>query len=99
MNNAADACEREVEVNGSWNDRELRLEISDHGEGVNETVSAHAGEPFFTTKPPGKGLGLGLFLAQSAIGRLGGSVQLFNRAEGGACARIILPLSGLLLRS
>ncbi len=97
LNNAADACEREVEVNGSWNDRELSLEICDRGEGFNESVASHAGEPFFTTKPPGRGLGLGLFLAQSAIRRLGGSVQLFNRAEGGACARIVLPLSGLLL--
>lgn len=98
LNNAADASEREVEVNGRWNERELHLEIADHGGGVSKTVSAHVGEPFFTTKPPGKGLGLGLFLAQSAIGRLGGSVQLFNRAEGGACARIVLPLAGLLLR-
>lgn len=97
LNNAADASEREVEISGRWNERELCLEISDHGEGVNETVAKHAGEPFFTTKPPGRGLGLGLFLAKSTIQRLGGSVVLSNRAEGGACVRIVLPLAGLSL--
>ena len=40
---------------------------------------------------------LGLFLAQSTIKRLGGSVELFNRQQGGACARIILPLPGLIM--
>jgi two-component system sensor histidine kinase RegB len=99
LNNAADASEQEVEIHGSWNDRELCLEICDRGAGITATAAAHAGEPFFTTKPPGQGLGLGLFLAQSTIKRLGGNVQLSNRAEGGACARIILPLSGLLLHS
>lgn len=99
LNNAADASEQEVEVIGDWNERELRLEIRDRGAGLSDGAASHAGEPFFTTKPPGSGLGLGLFLAQSAIKRLGGSLQLSNRAEGGACARIVLPLSGLLLRS
>jgi two-component system sensor histidine kinase RegB len=97
LNNAADASEHDVEVSGQWNERELRLEICDSGAGVSSAVASHAGEPFFTTKPPGKGLGLGLFLAQSSIRRLGGSVQLVNRAEGGACALIVLPLSALSL--
>lgn len=99
LNNAADASEQDVEVNGRWTERELCLEICDSGAGVSAAVASHAGEPFFTTKPPGKGLGLGLFLAQSSIRRLGGSVQLLNRAEGGACARIVLPLSALSLSS
>ena len=97
LNNAADASEREVEVVGHWNAAELRLEICDRGEGLSAAAASHAGEPFFTTKPPGQGLGLGLFLAQSAIRRLGGSVELFNRREGGACARIVLPLLGLTM--
>jgi two-component system sensor histidine kinase RegB len=97
LNNAADASEQSVEVNGRWNERELYLDICDQGTGVSDTVASHAGEPFFTTKPPGQGLGLGLFLAQSTIKRLGGSVQLFNRAEGGACTRIVLPLARLSL--
>jgi two-component system sensor histidine kinase RegB len=97
LNNAADASEQGVEVTGRWDDRELRLEICDRGAGVSAAAASHAGEPFFTTKPPGQGLGLGLFLAQSTIKRLGGSVELFNRQQGGACARIVLPLPGLIM--
>ena len=99
LNNAADASEQAVEVSGRWDERELRLEICDRGDGVSAAAASHAGEPFFTTKPPGQGLGLGLFLAQSTIRRLGGSVELFNRQEGGACTRIVLPLLGLTMAS
>ena len=99
LNNAADASEQTVEVSGHWDERELRLEICDRGDGVSAAAASHAGEPFFTTKPPGQGLGLGLFLAQSTIRRLGGSVELFNRREGGACTRIVLPLLGLTMAS
>ena len=99
LNNAADASEWQVEVVGHWSDSELLLEICDHGEGLSAAATSHAGEPFFTTKPPGQGLGLGLFLAQSAIRRLGGSVELFNRREGGACTRIVLPLLGMTMTS
>ena len=99
LNNAADASEQAVEVSGHWDERELRLEICDRGDGVSAAAASHAGEPFFTTKPPGQGLGLGLFLAQSTIKRLGGSLDLFNRREGGACTRIVLPLLGLTMAS
>ena len=99
LNNAADASEWQVEVVGHWSDSELLLEICDHGEGLSVAATSHAGEPFFTTKPPGQGLGLGLFLAQSTIRRLGGSVELFNHREGGACARIVLPLLGMTMTS
>lgn len=93
LNNAADASEQSVEINGRWDEDELCMDVCDQGAGVSDAVASHAGEPFFTTKPLGQGLGL--FLAQSTIKRLGGSVQLFNREEGGACTRIELPLAGL----
>ncbi len=93
LNNAADASEQSVEINGRWDEVELCMDICDQGDGVSDAAASHAGEPFFTTKPLGQGLGL--FLAQSTIKRLGGSVQLFNREEGGACTRIELPLAGL----
>lgn len=98
LNNAADASEQHVEVRGRWSGHTLYLEVCDRGEGVSEAAALHAGEPFFTTKAPGQGLGLGLFLAQSTLRRLGGSVYLTNRPEGGACARIVLPLAGLTTR-
>ena len=96
LNNAADASPHCVEVEALWSERELTIEVRDRGQGVTPEVESQAGQPFFSTKAPGQGLGLGLFLAHTTISRLGGSVRLFNRDGGGACTRVILPLSPLL---
>src|SRR5262249_11724279 len=56
---------------GTW-----RLEVRDHGAGMAPDVLARAGEPFFTTKAPGTGMGLGIFLARATMERLGGSLEL-----------------------
>ena len=95
LNNAADASPEHIEVSGRWSYSELTLEIRDRGAGLSPDTAQVVGQPFFTTKAPGQGLGLGLFLAQATLRRLGGSVQMYNREGGGACARLILPLSGL----
>jgi two-component system sensor histidine kinase RegB len=54
-------------------------------------VLARAGEPFFTTKPPGKGMGLGLFLARTVVERLGGTLQISSRPAAGTTVAIELP--------
>ena len=50
--------------------------VADRGAGMPPEVLARIGEPFFTTKPPGRGMGLGLFLARAVVERLGGTLQL-----------------------
>ncbi len=92
LNNAADASPHCVEINETWNDRRLFIEICDRGPGLGPEAMANAGKPFFTTKPPGRGIGIGLFLANATIERFGGTVQLTNRKGGGACTQISLPL-------
>lgn len=71
----------------------LRLTIADRGPGMAADVLARASEPFYTTKAPGSGMGLGLFLARSVVERLGGSLRLESPEEGGAVATIVLPLA------
>lgn len=97
LNNAADASPEQVEVQGEWDASELRLAICDRGPGLTPAIQAQAGRALFTTKEPGQGLGMGLFLAHATIGRFGGSVQLFNREGGGACTRLVLPLANLVV--
>lgn len=97
LNNAADASPERVEVQGEWDESELRLTICDRGEGLTPDIQAQAGKALFTTKEPGQGLGLGLFLAHATIGRFGGNVHLFNREGGGACTRLVLPLTNLVI--
>lgn len=71
----------------------LRLTVTDQGPGMPAEILERASEPFFTTKSPGRGMGLGLFLATSVIERLGGSLRLESPASGGTIATIVLPLS------
>jgi two-component system sensor histidine kinase RegB len=94
LNNAAEASTW-VAIDVRWDDVALVLEIRDQGAGFAPHVLEHVGEPFFTTKPPGSGMGLGLFLARSTLERFGGHLQLANRVEGGSVCRIDLPIEHL----
>lgn len=90
LNNAADASPRRIEVESRCNEHELTLAIHDHGPGLTAEAAARAGSAFFTTKEDGRGLGL--FLANATLERLGGKVRLFNREGGGATTEVALPL-------
>ncbi len=74
-------------------DGAVRLSIVDRGPGMRSEVLARAGEPFFTTKQPGQGMGLGLFLARSVVERLGGTLQIDSRLGVGTQAVVELPSS------
>jgi signal transduction histidine kinase len=60
------------------------LEVEDNGPGIPQEVLPRLFQPFFTTKPPGKGTGLGLALCREYVSRVGGSLHAENRPEGGA---------------
>jgi two-component system sensor histidine kinase RegB len=94
FNNAADASPAEVDIRAEWDERMLRIEVCDGGPGIDEKVLLAAGRSFITTRP--QGTGIGLFLAHAAIERFGGAIVLANRAGGGACARVELPLTRIL---
>ena len=95
LNNAADAAPPgsvtpAIEICAHWNTASFTLEIHDQGKGLSEEAELKAGSAFFTTKTEGHGLGL--FLANATLERMGGSVRLFNREQGGATTEIILPI-------
>lgn len=91
VQNALDACPREpVRVLVSA-DQQLQILISDAGPGMPQEVLARAGEPFFTTKDPGSGMGLGLFLARSVVERLGGGITIDSLPGSGTTVRVTLP--------
>jgi two-component system sensor histidine kinase RegB len=79
-----------VRLEVSHDSEMLRVSVQDQGPGVSADVLRHAGEPFFTTKEPGRGLGLGLFLARIFAERFGGTVKL--RSGDGTIAVLELPL-------
>lgn len=93
LNNAADASSEGMQIQLHWNDKHIVLEIQDQGPGLTAEAASRAGSAFFTTKEEGRGLGL--FLANATLERMGGSVRLFNREGGGATTEVTLPLQRL----
>jgi two-component system sensor histidine kinase RegB len=89
LNNAADASPQPVEIFTRWDNSNFTLEIHDQGTGLSEDAALRAGSAFFTTKQGGRGLGL--YLANATIERMGGTVRLYNREAGGATTVLALP--------
>jgi two-component system sensor histidine kinase RegB len=80
-------------------DAMVRIEVRDRGEGMSEDARRRAGEPFFTTKEPGHGLGLGLFLVRTFAERSGGTLEFHGAAGTTAILEIpALPLDASPLR-
>jgi two-component system sensor histidine kinase RegB len=69
----------------------VRVSVQDRGPGMPPDVLARVGEPFFTTKVPGEGMGLGLFLTQALAEQLDGEFHITSRAGAGTEASIKLP--------
>jgi len=70
-----------------------RIAISNNGPAIASDVLQHMFEPFVTTKPAGKGLGLGLMLSNHIARSFGGELHARNLAPGGAEFVVLLPLA------
>lgn len=77
----------------------IRVSVLDRGHGMPPDVLSRVGEPFFTTKVPGEGMGLGLFLTRALAEQLGGEFHIVSRAGAGTEAWIDLPAAGAAERS
>lgn len=70
-----------------------RLTVRDNGCGMTRDVLARVGEPFFTTKPPGQGTGLGLATVFGSLRDLGGSVEVASELGQGTTFVLRCPAS------
>ena len=68
------------------------FECRDNGPGIAQKLRQDIFKPFFTTKPVGKGTGLGLYICHEIISKHGGSITLETAAEPGGCFVVRLPL-------
>lgn len=93
VKNALDASSPEqlVALTVSEDQGEVTFTVEDEGPGMSTDVLSRAVEPFFTTKPRGEGMGLGLFLAQSVAEQMGGRLVLTSSPGHGTRASLVLP--------
>jgi two-component system sensor histidine kinase RegB len=88
----ASALDRPVEILANISGDRLLFTVRDCGHGMTAEILAHLGEPFFTTKEPGRGMGLGTFLARVFAENLHGSLEFESAAGEGTTAILELPI-------
>ena len=69
----------------------VMIAVSDTGHGMTPEVAARVFEPFYTTKPDGKGTGLGLAMVFGFIKQSGGHVKIYSEPNEGTTVRLYLP--------
>ena len=71
---------------------EVWVEVADTGSGIPESIRSRIFDPFFTSKPVGKGTGMGLSIAYGIIQAHHGRIELKSEMGQGTTFRVILPI-------
>jgi len=96
--NALDAVQQthDPSVRVSWkicpNTEEVEILVEDNGPGIESDCKEHIFDPYFTTKSPGKGLGLGLSISYNILQDFDGRISLMDTTEG-ACFQMMIPMA------
>jgi CheY-like chemotaxis protein len=72
--------------------QQLRIEVADNGPGIPRALRARVFEPYFTTKPTGIGLGVGLAVSLGIVEAHGGTLSVECPPTGGAVFCVVLPV-------
>ena len=91
--NAVDAMHEQgtVKLRSRADDRLVVAEVIDEGVGIRRAELNKIFEPFYTTKPPGRGTGLGLSVCYAIVGAHGGRIEVDSIPGAGSVFRILLP--------
>lgn len=71
---------------------DVLFQVQDSGPGMPKEIQDRLGEPFFTTREPGQGMGLGLFIARSLVEHLGGALEVDSAPGRGTKVEIYIPM-------
>ena len=95
IQNALDVMEGDAEprlhIAAQVADGKLQVRVRDFGPGIATEALGKVFDPFYTTKPVGKGTGLGLYVSYGMATDAGGDLQADNHVEGGAVFTLTLP--------
>ncbi len=98
LNNAAYACTEGGTITVSTDvvsKENIAVKIQDTGEGIKPEHIEQIFDPFFSTKPEAKGVGLGLSISYGIIKKHGGKIEVASEPGKGATFTIILPIEGV----
>jgi CheY-like chemotaxis protein len=70
----------------------LKLTVSDTGHGMNSVVMKKIFDPYFSTKGPGEGTGMGLAVVHGIVKSHGGDIKVFSKLGEGTTFHVYLPL-------
>ncbi len=94
--NAIDAIDEGpgiISVKSSQDENSIKVSVTDSGHGIPEDQISRIFEPFYTTKDPGRGTGLGLSVCHQIVTRHGGQIRVNSRPGEGTTFTVILPIS------
>jgi signal transduction histidine kinase len=95
LDNAFQAIEKEgtITIDLALNHMQLNITITDSGKGISEENLKHVFDPFFTTRNPGEGTGLGLALAKKIMEDHQGTITCVSTLEKGTTFTLGFPIS------
>ncbi|MFL5376646.1 MAG: ATP-binding protein [Myxococcales bacterium] len=102
VQNAIEACPEEigrVDVSGHVDGEILELRVKDNGHGIKPEDKQRIFTPFFTTKGPGRGMGMGLTIVWRVVASLGGTLSVESEPGEGTEFLLRLPLRAAAQRS
>jgi two-component system, NtrC family, sensor kinase len=82
----------ELIIDTSYNQNEIMIKITDNGKGITEDILPKIFQPFFTTKPPGEGSGLGLDIVKKIIDKHQATINV-SSIPGQTSFTVLLPIN------
>ncbi|MGE4502288.1 MAG: sensor histidine kinase [Thiomicrospira sp.] len=95
LGNAVEAGADQITITSGHNEHQAWLQIIDNGEGIKPENQTHIFEAFMTTKPAGKGTGLGLYLSVQMLKSMQAKLSLTQSEPGQTCFQIEFPLCNM----
>lgn len=80
-----------VRLSAVRQDGSVAIEVADTGVGIPPATLSRIWDPFWTTKPDGEGVGLGLAVVHAGVSALGGQIDVTSEPGRGTCFRVLLP--------
>ena len=94
--NAIDAIDEGpgvISIKSSQVNESIKVTVADSGQGIPEEQISRIFEPFYSTKEPGRGTGLGLSVCHQIVTRHGGQIHVRSQPGAGTTFTIIMPIS------